>query len=255
MSSSLKGLPLPIDSMLEALRISLAENSNAVLVAEPGAGKSTRVPPFLAQSSLFSSPHHRVLVLQPRRVAVFGLAKRIAEEQGWRMGDTIGYQVRMEKNSSAATRVEFITEGILIRRLLNDPELKGIGCVVLDEFHERNLFSDLAIAWLKEIQAAVRPDLKILVMSATLDSEQIQAYLSPCASLKAPGRLFPLTEIYSRKPMAMATTTQIVERVIEALGECLADPNDDGGDILVFLPGAREIRRCVEAAEGSSRFR
>lgn len=255
MSSTLKGLPLPIDSLLEALRISLVENSNAVLVAEPGAGKSTRVPPFLAMTNMFQSPNHRVLVLQPRRVAVFGLAKRIAEEQGWRLGDTIGYQVRLEKNSNASTRVEFITEGILIRRLLHDPELKGVGCVILDEFHERNLFSDLAIAWLKEIQSAVRPDLKILVMSATLDSEKVQAYLKPCGSLKAPGRLFPLTEVYSRKPMAIATTALIVERVMETIGECLADPEDDGGDILVFLPGAKEIRRCVEAAESSSRLK
>ena len=237
--------------MLEALRVSLETRPNAVVVAEPGAGKSTRVPPFLALTHLLAPTHQRILVLQPRRVAVFGLAKRIAEEQEWQLGEKVGYQVRLDKKSTASTQVELITEGILIRRLLKDPELKGIGCVILDEFHERNLFSDLAIAWLKEVQSAVRPDLRIVVMSATLDSEKVRDFLAPCEIFRSPGRLHPLKENYSRKSMVITGGRPLVERVMEVLFECTTAPDDDGGDILVFLPGIREIRGCLEAATSS----
>src|SRR4051812_16542333 len=167
-------IPLPIDSILPEALAKLREHRSLVLVAEPGAGKTTRVPPAIALSRDLLSPEHpNLLLLQPRRVAARAAAARIAEENRWQLGREVGYHIRFERRVSAATRLHVITEGILTRRLLDDPILEGVGCVILDEFHERSLHSDLALALLREVRATVRPDLLIVVMSATLDAEPV----------------------------------------------------------------------------------
>src|SRR5271155_6262005 len=171
---------------------------NLVIEAPPGAGKTTRVPPALLE--IVSG---EVVVLEPRRIAARLAARRVAWEMGEPVGQTIGYQGRFEEVISPRTRLRFVTEGVLTRRLLSDPGLKGVAAVVLDEFHERHLESDLALALLKRLQQT-RPDLRIVVMSATLDAAPIAQYLGGCPTLRSEGRLFPLSVrhlLYSPTPL------------------------------------------------------
>lgn len=165
--------PLPIDSLLSEIVATMGSHSNLVLLAPPGAGKTTRVPPALLDASWLAPPNHRILMLQPRRIATRAAAQRIAGEQGWIPGREVGWQVRFENKTTDATRIHVMTEGILARRILSDPFLEGVGCVILDEFHERNIHSDVALALLREIQTTVREDLRLVVMSATLDPQPI----------------------------------------------------------------------------------
>ena len=202
-----------------------------MIEAPPGAGKTTRVPP-----ALLDLVRGHVLVLEPRRLAARLAARRVAQELGEKLGDTVGYQVRFEEIAGPRTRLRFLTEGILTRRLISDPTLAGVDAVVLDEFHERRLETDLALALLRRLQSA-RPDLKIVVMSATLDAAPIAAYLDGCPVLRSQGRLFDLSiahQPYSALP--------IEKQVASALEVLLADALS--GDILVFLPGAAEIQRA-----------
>ena len=228
---------LPIDNQLPAIAASLRESLNLVIEAPPGAGKTTRVPPlFLSQVSGLISGH--VLVLEPRRIAARMAARRVAQERGERLGETVGYQVRFEEVSSAQTRLRFLTEGILTRRLISDPKLAGVDAVVLDEFHERHLESDLALALLRRLQTTVRPDLRIVVMSATLAAAPIAQYLGGCPILRSEGRLFGLSithQPYSALPLE--------KQVAAAIENLLRQKHS--GDILVFLPGAAEIRRTA----------
>src|ERR1700735_963365 len=166
---------------------SLKRSPNLVIEAPPGAGKTTRVPPALLEAA-----GGEVVVLEPRRIAARLAARRVAWEIGEQVGQTVGYQVRFEEAVSPRTRLRFVTEGILTRRLLSDPSLKGVDAVVLDEFHERHLDSDFALALLKRLQRA-RPDLRIVVMSATLDAAPVARYLGGCPILRSEGRLFELT--------------------------------------------------------------
>jgi ATP-dependent helicase HrpB len=232
---------LPIDDLLPAIAVSLRESPNLVIEAPPGAGKTTRVPPLLlSQVSRPVSSH--VLVLEPRRIAARMAARRVAQERGERLGETVGYQVRFEEAASAQTRLRFLTEGILTRRLISDPKLAGVDAVVLDEFHERHLESDLALALLHRLQTTVRPDLRIVVMSATLDAAPIAQYLGACPILRSAGRLFDLSithQPYSALPLE--------KQVAAALGNLLE--RSDPGDILVFLPGAAEIRRAARQCQ------
>src|SRR5439155_25153684 len=165
---------LPIDEVLGEVVARLGEAAAVVLKAPPGAGKTTRVPPAMLDAGLAAAG--TILVPQPRRVAARASAARIAAERGARRGEEIGYQVRFESRVSARTRLAVITEGILLRRLLDDPFLNDVAAVVFDEFHERSLASDLALAMVRQIQQSVRPDLKIVVMSATLDVQPIARY-------------------------------------------------------------------------------
>src|SRR5437867_5786882 len=183
-------LPLPIDEVLAHVIGALKTSPAVVLKAPPGAGKTTRVPPAMLDVGLAESG--KILVLQPRRVAARASAGRIAAERGGRLGDEIGYQVRFESRVSAQTRLAVITEGILLRRLLDDPFLSEVAAVVFDEFHERSLASDLALAMVRQIQQSVRPDLKIVVMSATLAMEPIARYLGDCPTIESRGRTFPV---------------------------------------------------------------
>jgi ATP-dependent helicase HrpB len=226
---------LPIDSYLPAIVSSLSARGQLILKAEPGAGKTTRVPAaFLsAMGSL------QVIVLEPRRLATKLAAARVAEELGTILGKQVGYRVRQEGACSAETKLLFVTEGLFFRMLLDDPQLKSIGVVVLDEFHERQVHCDLALAAAKMLQETVRPDLKLCVMSATLDSTSLQAYLPNAEVFDVAGKTFPV-EIEYLAPNAGEDLLSTVKR---AALKMLEDPRCPG-DILVFLTGIAEIFRA-----------
>ncbi|HEY6882110.1 MAG TPA: ATP-dependent helicase HrpB [Polyangiales bacterium] len=231
-------MQLPIDDFLPAITASLAAQPNLVLVAEPGAGKTTRLP-----AALIDAPFARagqVLVLEPRRLAARMAARRIAEELGEEVGERVGYAVRFERKVSARTRVVFLTEALLTRRLLDDPELRGVSCVVLDEFHERSLHTDLGLALLRALQQRARPELRIVVMSATLDAERVAAFLS-APIVNVPGRTYPVTITHLERP----DDRRLEEQVAGAVRKLCVQQLD--GDVLVFLPGAAEIRRAEQS--------
>jgi ATP-dependent helicase HrpB len=227
--------PLPIDPLLPEILTSLAPTSSVVLEAPPGAGKTTRVPRALLEAGV----EGEILVLEPRRLAARLAARRVAEELGERVGERVGYRVRFEDVVSARTRVVFVTEGVLTRRLLSDPELKGVGAVLLDEFHERHLQGDVALALLRRLQER-RPELKLIVMSATLDAEPIARFLR-CPSLRAEGKRFDVTIEYALR----ASDRPLENDVAGAVRSLVSDGLD--GDVLVFLPGAAEIRKAQAA--------
>lgn len=227
---------LPVDAILPEIISSLESRPNLVIEAAPGAGKTTRVPP-----ALLGIVTGEVLVLEPRRIAARLAARRVAWELGETIGETVGYQVRFEEVTGPHTRLRFVTEGILTRRLLSDATLKGVDAVVLDEFHERHLESDLALALLKRLQRK-RPALRIVVMSATLDAAPVARYLGDCPIVRSEGRLFELAIGHlPYSPLPLHTqVTHAVERAI----------NDKRpGHILVFLPGIAEIRRAMRECE------
>ena len=231
---------LPVDALLPEITAWLQSSSNLVIEAPPGAGKTTRVPPALLE--IFAGD---VIVLEPRRIAARLSARRVAWEAGEEVGQSIGYQVRFEEAIGPRTRLRFVTEGVLTRRMLSDPGLKGVAAVVLDEFHERHLESDLALALLKHLQQS-RPELRIVVMSATLDAAPVARYLSDCPVLRSEGRQFPLDIRhlpYSARPLEA--------QLAEALELLLAE--EPSGDILAFLPGAAEIRRALRETQGAAR--
>jgi ATP-dependent helicase HrpB len=233
-------LVLPVDAILPEMIASLKRSPNLVIEAPPGAGKTTRVPPALLE--IVSG---EVVVLEPRRIAARLAARRVAWEMGEQVGQTAGYQVRFEEAVSSRTRVRFVTEGVLTRRLLSDPRLKGVGAVVLDEFHERHLESDLALALLKRLQRT-RPDLRIIVMSATLDTGQVAEYLGGCPVVRSEGRLFELSIRhlpYSPKSLE-AQLTDALELLIT---------EEPSGVVLAFLPGAAEIRRAMRESQAVAR--
>ncbi|HXU73781.1 MAG TPA: ATP-dependent helicase HrpB [Polyangia bacterium] len=234
-------MPLPIDPLIPDIIASLQRTPNVVLEAPPGAGKTTRVPRALLDAGV----EGEILVLEPRRLAARMAARRVAEELGERVGERVGYRVRFDDAVSSRTRVVFVTEGVLTRRLLSDPELRGVGAVLLDEFHERHLQGDVALALLRRLQER-RKDLKLAVMSATLDAGPIAAFLG-CPSLRAEGRRFDVTIEY-RAPAAQndrAAADALASDVAAALRKLVADGLD--GDVLVFLPGAAEIRKAQAA--------
>jgi ATP-dependent helicase HrpB len=231
--------PLPIDLLLPKLVEALRGSPAAVLEAPPGAGKTTRVPPALLDAGL--AGNQELVVLQPRRLATRVAAQRVADERGERLGGTVGYQIRFEDVSGPKTRIRFLTEGLLTRRLVADPMLKGVGVVVLDEFHERHIATDLALALLRRLQQGPRPDLKLLVMSATLDAEPIAKWLGDAPRLRSEGRQFELTLEHLDTP----DERYLDQQVLGALKRLLQAQLD--GDVLVFLPGAAEIRRAQEA--------
>lgn len=230
--------PLPIDSLLPEIVAELRRSSNLILEAAPGAGKTTRVPSALLDAGIGNG---EVWVLEPRRLAARMAARRVAEERGEPLGETVGYQVRFEEVASRKTRLRFLTEGVLTRRLLSDPKLKNVGTVVLDEFHERHLQADLALALLKRLQATTRPDLKLVVMSATLDAAPIASYLNNAPTLSSEGKRFDV----AIEHLSHESNRPLAEQVATAVERLLADKLD--GDVLVFLPGAAEIRRAQTA--------
>ncbi|WP_163997323.1 ATP-dependent helicase HrpB [Pyxidicoccus caerfyrddinensis] len=236
---------LPIDPLLPEIVSTLRGSRSLVLEAPPGAGKTTRVPRALLEAGLGQGKE--IVVLQPRRLPTRLAAQRVSEEIGERVGDTVGYQVRFEDVRSAKTRLSFVTEGVLGRRLLSDPKLKDVGIVVLDEFHERHLSADISLALLRRLQETARPDLKVVVMSATLEAEPIRQYLGGCPSLRSEGRRFDVSIEYLPAP----DERYLDQQVLSGIKRVFANGLD--GDVLVFLPGAGEIRRardvCAEFAE------
>lgn len=231
-------IELPIDSLLPQIIESLCAHPNLVIEAPPGAGKTTRVPPALLALNC-----GEVIVLEPRRLAARMAARRVAEEMGERLGETVGYQVRFEEVAGPRTRLRFLTEGVLTRRFLSDPHLQRAGIVILDEFHERHLDTDIALALLRRLQRGPRPDLRIVVMSATLESAAVAHYLGDAPVLRSEGRLFPLAIEYT--PHSADALEQQVSRAVERV--VARRPT---GDVLVFLPGAAEIRRAARVCQG-----
>jgi ATP-dependent helicase HrpB len=234
--------PLPIDPLLPEVVASLRRTPSLVVEAPPGAGKTTRVPRALLEAGLAGGGE--VLVLEPRRLAARMAARRVAEEMGERAGETVGYQVRFEDVSGPRTRLRFLTEALLTRRLLSAPDLAGVGAVVLDEFHERHLHGDLALALLRRLQRGPRPDLVLVVMSATLEAAPVARFLGAPA-LRSEGRAHPVEIEYLSPEEAARPEVRLEQRVSAAVRRLAA--GEAGGDVLVFLPGAAEIRRCREA--------
>ena len=231
---------LPVDTVLPEILSSLRRVPNLVVEAPPGAGKTTRVPP-----ALLDLVRGEVIVLEPRRIAARTSARRVAWELGEEVGETVGYQVRFEEKTGPRTRLRFVTEGILTRRLINDPTLRGVDAVVLDEFHERHLEGDLALALLKQLQRT-RPSLRILVMSATLDAAPIAGFLGDCPIVRSEGRLFPLMirhTAYSPEPLPIQ-----IKRAAQTLMQ-----RPHSGSILAFLPGVAEIRQATRECESFAR--
>ncbi|HJE25420.1 MAG TPA: ATP-dependent helicase HrpB [Methylorubrum populi] len=233
--------PLPIEAALPALRAALSAGPSAVLVAPPGAGKTTRVPLALLDEPWLAT--RKIILLEPRRLAARGAAERMAATLGERVGDTVGLRVRLGSKISARTRIEVVTEGVFTRMILDDPELTGVGAVLFDEFHERSMDADLGLAFALDAQGALREDLRILVMSATLDGARVAGLLGSAPVVESEGRAFPVeTRHLDRDPN---------ERIEDAMAAAIlralrADP----GSVLAFLPGQAEIRRTAERLEG-----
>jgi len=227
--------PLPIDTLLEPLITLLAKQPIVVLQAPPGSGKTTRVPP-----ALLTAPWREgtILMLEPRRLAARSAAARIASELGEAVGERVGYQIRFERQISTATQIEVVTEGLLTRRLQQDPELTGVSVVIFDEFHERHLDSDLALALCRDAAAGLRPDLRLILMSATLDAERLGEALN-APLLVSECRAHPVTIHYRPPPPSQPLAQTVVATVREAI-------TASSGDLLLFLPGYREIMQCQQ---------
>ncbi len=233
-------ISLPIDAVVPALRQALGAQHQAVLEAPPGAGKTTRVPLALLDEPWLAG--QRILMLEPRRLAARAAAERLAAELGEKVGETVGYRIRLESRVGPKTRIEVVTEGILARRLQDDPALDGVGLVIFDEFHERSLDADLALALTLNGRELLRdePPLKVLVMSATLEGERLAALLGEAPVVRSEGRMFPVDIRWGRA----AQPGEFIEpRVQQAVLQALAE---ESGSVLVFLPGQAEIRRVHE---------
>ena len=238
--------PLPIDPLLAEITAVVRERGLLVLEAPPGAGKTTRVP-FALSDAL--GPAGQVIVTEPRRLAARLAAKRVADERGLRLGDAVGYSVRFEEVGGPNTRLSYVTEGVLVRRLLGDPDLRGVRAVVLDEVHERHLDTDLLLALLARLRRERRPDLALVVMSATLDAEPFARFLDDAPRLRSEGRSYPISIEHSVK-----VDDRPLEKQVASAVRRLTEEEPDG-DVLVFLPGAGEIRRAAETLEPLARER
>jgi ATP-dependent helicase HrpB len=226
--------PLPIDAVLGDLSRTLEAHNAAVLVAPPGAGKTTRVPLALLDAPWAKAK--KIIVLEPRRIAARASADRMAKSLGERAGETVGYRVRFGSKISRATRIEVVTEGIFTRQIMDDPELSGVAAVLFDEFHERSLDADLGLALARDAQTGLREDLRILVMSATLDGARVARLLGEAPVVESEGRAFPVETRYLGRKADAPIERQMADAIASAL-------RADSGSVLAFLPGAAEIRR------------
>lgn len=227
---------LPIDDVLDPLCAALKAHGRAVLVAPPGAGKTTRVP-----LALLAQVQGKILMLEPRRLAARAAAERLAQQLGEQVGQSVGYRMRGE--SVAGQRIEVVTEGILTRMVQSDPALDGIGCVIFDEFHERSLNADLGLALIWEARGALRDDLKVLVMSATLDAGPVAALLDDAPVIRSDGRSYPVETRWLDRPLPAAA--RIVDEAARLIRQAERETRQTGGSILAFLPGEGEIRRVA----------
>src|SRR5258708_2644001 len=249
----LRGSGLPVDAALPALRAALGTHRAAVLEAAPGAGKSTVVPLALLDEPWARGK--RLLMLEPRRLAARAIAGRMAQTLGERVGERVGYRMRLDTRVSGATRIEVLTEGVLARMLQSDPALEGVAALIFDEFHERSLQSDLALALSLDARTHLAPELRLLVMSATLEGAAVASLLGEAPVIRVPGTLFAVATHYAGAGLpalpdgpgggARGAPETLVARLI---GRAL---REDEGDVLAFLPGAREIRRVQALLEDS----
>ncbi|MDA9476170.1 ATP-dependent helicase [Bradyrhizobium sp. CCBAU 65884] len=226
--------PLPIDAVLDDLSRALESSNAAVLVAPPGAGKTTRVPLALLDAPWAKGK--KIIVLEPRRIAARASADRMAKSLGERAGETVGYRVRFGSKISRTTRIEVVTEGIFTRQILDDPELSGVAAILFDEFHERSLDADMGLALARDAQTGLREDLRILVMSATLDGARVARLLGEAPVVESEGRAFPVETRYLGRKADAPIERQMADAIASAL-------RADSGSVLAFLPGAAEIRR------------
>ena len=233
--------PFPVERAIGPIRSSLAANRDAVLRAPPGSGKTTCVPPALLDERWLGGK--KILMLEPRRLAARSAAAYISARIGESVGGTVGYSVRLERKVSSRTRLEIVTEGLLAQRLLHDPELSDVGLIVFDEFHERSLQCDFGFAMALDVRRALRPDLRLLVMSATLDTETVAAHLGDADVHTVESRMFPVETRYLQVASSAPIWAQVDGAGLRVLGET-------EGDVLCFLPGEGEIRRCEEMLVG-----
>jgi ATP-dependent helicase HrpB len=236
----LAALGLPISDVLPDIAAALRDHNKAVLSAPPGAGKTTLVPLALKDEDWCRG---KIVLLEPRRLAARAAAARMAALLNEPVGKTVGYRMRLDTRISAATRIEVVTEGVFSRMILDDPELAGISAVIFDEFHERSLDADFGLALALDAQSALREDLRILVMSATLDTDRIATLLNSAPVITSEGRSFPV-EIRYRERSPQQTIEDAMTRAIEAAHD------EEDGSILAFLPGQAEIRRVTERLQG-----
>src|SRR5690242_18693651 len=218
--------PLPIDAVLPALKAALERGSSAVLVAAPGAGKTTRVPLALLEAGWRND--NRIIMLEPRRLAARAAARFMAASLGGQAGETVGYRVRLESRVGPNTRIEVVTEGVFTRMILDDPELTGVAAVLFDEFHERSLEGDLGLALARDAQTGLRPDLKLIVMSATLNASRIAHLLSQAPVIVSEGKMFPVALRYRPRDPHAPLENEVAAAVSAALAE-------EKGSALVFL--------------------
>ncbi|MGY8672825.1 MAG: DEAD/DEAH box helicase, partial [Verrucomicrobiia bacterium] len=229
---------LPIYEIESEIVAELKSTRRLVLSAPTGSGKSTQVPQMLLKHGLLDTPKNgQVIILQPRRIAARMLATRVASELKVKLGDEVGYQIRFENRSGNKTRIKFVTEGILLRQMIRDPELKGVSTILFDEFHERHLYGDITLARALDIQETTRPDLSLAVMSATIDSDLLATYLGgangQCQILESEGRTYPVEIEYTAKP-SYENRNPIWEQAADAF--CDYSRRENTGDVLIFMP-------------------
>lgn len=237
---------LPIYEIEDRIVAAAKGGQRLILRAPTGSGKSTQAPQMLLDHVTPGAA--QIIVLEPRRMAARMLAARVASERGEPLGQTVGYQVRMEGRSSAATRILYVTEGILLRRMISDPELKGVAAVIFDEFHERHLHGDITLARTLDLQEGARPNLKVVVMSATLDAGALEKYLAPCEVLESAGRMFPVEILHAERSPGERPPWELA-------AEALVRHKPESGHALVFMPGAYEIRKTIAEIRATSALR
>ena len=238
---------LPIYEIERDIVARLQRDKRLILSAPTGSGKSTQLPQMLLKHGLLGSG--QVVVLQPRRLAARLLAARVAHELGVKLGDEVGYQIRFESVTSAKTKIRFVTEGVLLRQMIDDPQLRGVSAILFDEFHERHLYGDITLAQTLDQQEKFRPDLMLAVMSATLNAGELEKYFSPCAKLSSEGRMFPVEMEYAELP-AYVDKRPVWEQAADAFSRYVHRGGE--GDVLVFMPGGFEIAQTIEAIRHTS---
>ena len=243
----MKSSDLPIHEIRASFLAAAAKCRRLILTAPTGSGKSTQVPQFLLDSRPSPLDSSQIVVLQPRRLPTRLLAGWVASSRGGKVGDEVGYQIRFDDVTSSRTRIRYVTEGVLLRQMLTDPNLTGISAILFDEFHERHLYGDITLARALQIQESSRPDLLIVVMSATLDVAGVEKYLAPCTVLESQGRTFPVHLEYLPRPVGDMPVWEIAAEELDRRFD---------GDALIFMPGAYEINRTVQAVRDrhGSRF-
>ena len=233
---------LPIYEIERDIIARLKSDRRLILSAPTGSGKSTQVPQMLLHHDFLREG--QVVILQPRRLATRLLAARVAQELGVKLGEEVGYQIRFENVTSAKTKICFVTEGVLLRQMIDDPKLRGISALIFDEFHERHLYGDITLARALDLQEQFRPDLNLVVMSATLNAGELEKYLKPCATLSSEGRVHPVETEYAAQP-SYNDKRPVWEQAAEAFSNYVATGGE--GDVLVFMPGGFEISQTIEA--------